>query len=124
MKDEIIELQLETKFVLIFLRVIEYVSSLEHTHFSDGGSQPPIAITQAQQAVAVDLELSGEASPELELGLSHPVIQPLSIQELLRESSRGKGLDLRGGSLLTGTSAAKAVCTLSTQADRYQRKDN
>ncbi|RXN22857.1 brefeldin A-inhibited guanine nucleotide-exchange 3-like protein [Labeo rohita] len=49
---------------------------------------------------------------------SHPVIQPLSIQELLRESSRGKGLDLRGGSLLTGTSAAKAVCTLSTQADR------
>uniref|UniRef100_A0A673FMJ9 Brefeldin A-inhibited guanine nucleotide-exchange protein 3-like n=1 Tax=Sinocyclocheilus rhinocerous TaxID=307959 RepID=A0A673FMJ9_9TELE len=101
-------------------RVIEYVSSLEHTHFSDGGSQPPIAITQAQQAVAVDLqlELSGEASPELELGLSHPVIQPLSIQELLRESSRGKGFDLRGGSLLTGTSAAKAVCTLSTQADR------
>uniref|UniRef100_A0A671KYV4 Brefeldin A-inhibited guanine nucleotide-exchange protein 3-like n=1 Tax=Sinocyclocheilus anshuiensis TaxID=1608454 RepID=A0A671KYV4_9TELE len=101
-------------------RVIEYVSSLEHTHFSDGGSQPPIAITQAQQAVAVDLELelSGEASPELELGLSHPVIQPLSIQELLRESSRGKGFDLRGGSLLTGTSAAKAVCMLSTQADR------
>uniref|UniRef100_A0A672LT36 ARFGEF family member 3 n=1 Tax=Sinocyclocheilus grahami TaxID=75366 RepID=A0A672LT36_SINGR len=101
-------------------RVIEYVSSLEHTHFSDGGSQPPIAITQAQQAVAVDLqlELSGEASPELELGLSHPVIQPLSIQELLRESSHGKGFDLRGGSLLTGTSAAKAVCTLSTQADR------
>uniref|UniRef100_A0A8C2FQV0 ARFGEF family member 3 n=1 Tax=Cyprinus carpio TaxID=7962 RepID=A0A8C2FQV0_CYPCA len=99
-------------------RVIEYVSSLEHTHFSDGGSQPPIAITQAQQAVAVDLELSREASPELELGLSHPVIQPLSIQELLRESSRGKGFDLRGGSLLTGTSAAKAVCTLSTQADR------
>uniref|UniRef100_A0A8C1Y5Q9 ARFGEF family member 3 n=1 Tax=Cyprinus carpio TaxID=7962 RepID=A0A8C1Y5Q9_CYPCA len=99
-------------------RVIEYVSSLEHTHFSDGGSQPPIAITQAQQAVAVDLELSREASPELELGLSHPVIQPLSIQELLRESSRGKGFDPRGGSLLTGTSAAKAVCTLSTQADR------
>uniref|UniRef100_A0A671L2W5 Brefeldin A-inhibited guanine nucleotide-exchange protein 3-like n=1 Tax=Sinocyclocheilus anshuiensis TaxID=1608454 RepID=A0A671L2W5_9TELE len=101
-------------------RVIEYVSSLEHTHFSDGGSQPPIAITQAQQAVAVDLQLefSGEASPELELGLSHPVIQPLSIQELLRESSHGKGFDLRGGSLLTGTSAAKAVCTLSTQADR------
>ncbi|KAG1941591.1 brefeldin A-inhibited guanine nucleotide-exchange protein 3 isoform X2 [Pimephales promelas] len=101
-------------------RVIEYVSSLEHTHFSDGGSQPPMAITQAAQAVAVDpeLELSGEASPELELGLSHPVIQPLSIQELLRESSRGKAADLRGGSLLTGTSVAKAVCTLSTQADR------
>ncbi|KTG05679.1 hypothetical protein cypCar_00020267, partial [Cyprinus carpio] len=92
---------------------------LEHTHFSDGGSQPPITIIQAQQAVAVDLELelSREASPELELALSHPVIQPLSIQELLRESSRGKGFDLRGGSLLTGTSAAKAVCALSTQAD-------
>uniref|UniRef100_A0A9J8C431 ARFGEF family member 3 n=1 Tax=Cyprinus carpio carpio TaxID=630221 RepID=A0A9J8C431_CYPCA len=101
-------------------RVIEYVSLLEHTHFSDGGSQPPITIIQAQQAVAVDLELelSREASPELELALSHPVIQPLSIQELLRESSRGKGFDLRGGSLLTGTSAAKAVCALSTQADR------
>ncbi|XP_051506824.1 brefeldin A-inhibited guanine nucleotide-exchange protein 3 isoform X2 [Myxocyprinus asiaticus] len=101
-------------------RVIEFVSSLEHTHFSDGGSQPPITITQAQQAVAVDLELelSVEASSELELGLSHPVIQPLSIQELLRESSCGKGFDLRGGSLLTGISAAKAVCTLSTQADR------
>ncbi|XP_077080176.1 brefeldin A-inhibited guanine nucleotide-exchange protein 3 isoform X2 [Siphateles boraxobius] len=98
-------------------RVIEYVSSLEHTHFSDGGSQPPMAITQAV-AVELELELSGEASPELELGLSHPVIQPLSIQELLRESSRGKAADLRGGCLLTGTSVAKAVCTLSTQADR------
>uniref|UniRef100_A0A8C2HGT5 ARFGEF family member 3 n=1 Tax=Cyprinus carpio TaxID=7962 RepID=A0A8C2HGT5_CYPCA len=101
-------------------RVIEYVSLLEHTHFSDGGSQPPITIIQAQQAVAVDLELelSREARPELELALSHPVIQPLSIQELLRESSRSKGFDLRGGSLLTGTSATKAVCALSTQADR------
>ncbi|XP_009305336.2 brefeldin A-inhibited guanine nucleotide-exchange protein 3 [Danio rerio] len=103
-------------------RVIEYVSTLEHTHFSDGGSQPPLAITQAQQAVAVDLDLgldlSAEVSPELELSLSQPVIQPLSIQQLLKDSARGKALDLRGGSLLTGTSAAKAVCTLSTQADR------
>ncbi|XP_072533637.1 brefeldin A-inhibited guanine nucleotide-exchange protein 3 isoform X3 [Salminus brasiliensis] len=102
-------------------RVIEYVSSLEHTHFSDGSSQPPLAITQTQQVVtAVDpgLELSTEPVPELELSLGNPVIQPLSIQELLRESSQVKGFDLRGGSLLTGTNAAKAVCTLSTQADR------
>ncbi|XP_049337253.1 brefeldin A-inhibited guanine nucleotide-exchange protein 3 isoform X2 [Astyanax mexicanus] len=102
-------------------RVIEYVSSLEHTHFSDGSSQPPLAITQAQQAVtAVDpvLELSNELVQELELSMGNPVIQPVSIQELLRESSQAKGFDLRGGSLLTGTNAAKAVCTLSTQADR------
>lgn len=106
-------------------RVTEYISSLEHTHFSDGSSQPPslTAITQqSQQAAGIDLgmELSCEPSPEAsELGLSHPVIQPLSIQELLRESGRGgRGLDLRSGSLMTGQSAAKAVCTLSTQADR------
>ncbi|XP_057198510.1 brefeldin A-inhibited guanine nucleotide-exchange protein 3 isoform X2 [Triplophysa rosa] len=98
-------------------RVIEYISSLEHSHFSDGSSQPSMTITQAQQVVSVELEMSGEVSPELELGLSHPVIQPLSIQELLRTRDRSKGCDL-GGSLLTGTSAAKAVCTLSTQADR------
>ncbi|XP_067092616.1 brefeldin A-inhibited guanine nucleotide-exchange protein 3 [Osmerus mordax] len=100
-------------------RVSEYVSSLEHTHFSDGSSQPTMTITQAQQAVDLGLELSGEACGEAtELGLSQPVIQPLSIQELLRESGRGKGLDARSGSLMTGTSAAKAVCSLSTQADR------
>lgn len=102
----------------------EYVSSLEHTHFSDGTSQPSSLTTitqQSQQAGAVDLgtELSCEPSPEAsELGLSQPVIQPLSIQELLRERSRGRGPDLKSGSLMTGTSAAKAVCTLSTQADR------
>ncbi|KAM8859046.1 brefeldin A-inhibited guanine nucleotide-exchange protein 3 isoform 1-T1 [Spinachia spinachia] len=106
------------------LRVTEYVSSLEHTHFSDGSSQPSSLTTitqQSQQAGAVDLgtEMSCEPSPEAsELGLSRPVIQPLSIQELLRESGRGRGLDLKSGSLMTGTSAAKAVCTLSTQADR------
>ncbi|XP_035029163.2 brefeldin A-inhibited guanine nucleotide-exchange protein 3 isoform X2 [Hippoglossus stenolepis] len=106
-------------------RVTEYISSLEHTHFSDGSLQPSslTTITQpSQQAAGVDLgqELSCEPSPEAsELGLSQPVIQPLSIQELLRESSRGgRGLDLRGGSLMTGNAAAKAVCTLSTQADR------
>ncbi|XP_028845073.1 brefeldin A-inhibited guanine nucleotide-exchange protein 3 isoform X2 [Denticeps clupeoides] len=97
-------------------RVIEYVSSLEHTHFRDGSTQPPMAISQAQQAV--DLEPDREPSTERELGLSHPVIQPLSIPELLQEAGRGKGLELRGGTLLTGTSAATAVCALSTQADR------
>lgn len=108
------------------LRVTEYISSLEHTHFSDGSLQPSSLTTitqQSQQASGIDLgmELSCEPSPEAsELGLSQPVIQPLSIQELLRESSRGgRGLDLKSGSLMMGTSAAKAVCTLSTQADRY-----
>ncbi|XP_062851519.1 brefeldin A-inhibited guanine nucleotide-exchange protein 3-like [Trichomycterus rosablanca] len=101
-------------------RVVEYVSSLEHSHFSDGSSQPPLAITQTQQASSVmgNPELSTESSPELELSLSHPVIQPLTIQELLRDNSQAKNSDLRSGGLLTGTSAAKAVCTLSTQADR------
>ncbi|XP_035987291.1 brefeldin A-inhibited guanine nucleotide-exchange protein 3 isoform X1 [Fundulus heteroclitus] len=109
-------------------RVTEYISSLEHSHFSDGSSQPSSLTTitqqsqQSQQAAGVDLglELSCEPSPEAtELSLSQPVIQPLSIQELLRESGRGgRGLELRSGSLMTGTSAAKAVCTLSTQADR------
>lgn len=67
-------------------------------------------------------EQSVESVPELELNLSHPVIQPTSIQDLLRENSKAKGFDLRGGSLLTGNSAAKVVCTLSTQADRYHAK--
>lgn len=76
-----------------------------------------MTITQAQLAVDLGLDLCGEASPDRELALSsQPVIQPQSIQELLRESSRGKDLDR---SLMTGTSASKAVCTLSTQADRY-----
>ncbi|XP_069033378.1 brefeldin A-inhibited guanine nucleotide-exchange protein 3 isoform X7 [Embiotoca jacksoni] len=106
-------------------RVTEYISSLEHTHFSDGSLQPSSLTTITQQsgpAAGVDLglELSCDASPEAaELSLSQPVIQPLSIQELLRESSRaGRGSDLKSGSLMTGNSAAKAVCTLSTQADR------
>ncbi|XP_069565452.1 brefeldin A-inhibited guanine nucleotide-exchange protein 3 isoform X2 [Brachyistius frenatus] len=106
-------------------RVTEYISSLEHTHFSDSSLQPSSLTTITQQsgpAAGVDLglELSCDASPEAaELSLSQPVIQPLSIQELLRESSRaGRGSDLKSGSLMTGNSAAKAVCTLSTQADR------
>ncbi|XP_047668184.1 brefeldin A-inhibited guanine nucleotide-exchange protein 3 isoform X1 [Tachysurus fulvidraco] len=101
-------------------RVVEYVSSLEHSHFSDGSSQAPMTITQTQQASSVmgNPELSVESVSDLELNLSHPVIQPTSIQDLLRENSNAKGFDLRGGSLLTGNSAAKVVCTLSTQADR------
>uniref|UniRef100_A0A3B4ASA9 SEC7 domain-containing protein n=1 Tax=Periophthalmus magnuspinnatus TaxID=409849 RepID=A0A3B4ASA9_9GOBI len=103
-------------------RVTEYIGSLERSHFSDS-SQPSslTTITQTLHSSSVDqgLELSTEPSSEAsELGLSQPVIQPLSIQELLREGIRGKGLDLRGGSLLSGSSVAKAVCTLSTQADR------
>lgn len=101
----------------------EFISSLEHTHFSDGSWQPPplTAITQQGDAVDLGLELSGEYSSETaELGCSQPVIQPLSIQELLREGGRGgrSMVDLKSGSLMSGTSAAKAVCMLSTQADR------
>lgn len=101
--------------------MVEYVSSLEHSHFSDGSSQPPMAITQTQQASSImgNPELSVESVPEIELSLSHPVIQSTSVQELLRENSKAKGFDLRSGSLLTGNNAAKVVCTLSTQADRY-----
>ncbi|XP_034040530.1 brefeldin A-inhibited guanine nucleotide-exchange protein 3 isoform X1 [Thalassophryne amazonica] len=106
-------------------RVTEYISSLEHTHFSDCSSQSSSLTTftqQSQQAVAIDLGLELSCEPSLEgsdLGLTQPIIQPLTIQELLTESSRGgRGLDLKSCSLMTGTSATKAVCTLSTQADR------
>ncbi|KAM8851468.1 brefeldin A-inhibited guanine nucleotide-exchange protein 3 isoform 1-T1 [Synchiropus picturatus] len=107
-------------------KVTEYISFLEHTHFSGGSSQPSSLATITQQSeqgpAAVDLgmELSCESGfKSSDIGLSQPVIQPLSIQELLKESGRGgRGLDLKGGSLLSGTCAAKAVCTLSTQADR------
>ncbi|XP_061284100.1 brefeldin A-inhibited guanine nucleotide-exchange protein 3 isoform X2 [Bos javanicus] len=107
-------------------RVCEYVGTLEHTHFSDGTSQPPLTISQPQKAprggLLGDLESEGspqEQSLEQESSLSAaPVIQPLSIQELVREGSRGRASDFRGGSLMTGSSAAKVVLTLSTQADR------
>ncbi|NXA13844.1 BIG3 protein, partial [Sapayoa aenigma] len=36
--------------LLFVLRVCEYISTLEHTHFSDGASQPSLTITQSQQA--------------------------------------------------------------------------
>ncbi|XP_070232851.1 brefeldin A-inhibited guanine nucleotide-exchange protein 3 isoform X2 [Bos mutus] len=107
-------------------RVCEYVGTLEHTHFSDGTSQPPLTISQPQKAprggLLGDLESEGspqEQSLEQESSLSTaPIIQPLSIQELVREGSRGRASDFRGGSLMTGSSAAKVVLTLSTQADR------
>ncbi|KAJ6660147.1 hypothetical protein lerEdw1_018074 [Lerista edwardsae] len=106
-------------------RVCEYISTLEHAHFSDGTSQPPVTITQAQQATG---GLQGEGQPadspqeltqEQETALSNnPVIQPVSIQELIKEGSKGRTFDFRGGSLMSGSSAAKAILTLSTQADR------
>ncbi|XP_056902615.1 brefeldin A-inhibited guanine nucleotide-exchange protein 3 isoform X1 [Takifugu flavidus] len=104
-------------------RVTEYISSLEHTHFSDGSLHQPslTPITQQGDAVDLGLELSGEYSSEiLDMGSTQPVIQPLSIQELLREGGRGgrSVVDLKSGSLMSGTSAAKAVCMLSTQTDR------
>ncbi|XP_065787344.1 brefeldin A-inhibited guanine nucleotide-exchange protein 3 isoform X2 [Muntiacus reevesi] len=107
-------------------RVCEYVGTLEHTHFSDGASQPPLTISQPQKAprggLLGDPESEGspqEQSLEQESSLSAaPVIQPLSIPELVREGSRGRASDFRGGSLMTGSSAAKVVLTLSTQADR------
>lgn len=110
---------------LCVLRVCEYISTLEHTHFSDGAAQPSLTITQSQQAPGGSHPDSepGEApqalTPEQETTLSsHPVIQPVSIQDLIKDSSKGRAFDFRGGSLLCGTSAAKAVLTLSTQADR------
>ncbi|XP_044780112.1 brefeldin A-inhibited guanine nucleotide-exchange protein 3 isoform X4 [Bubalus bubalis] len=107
-------------------RVCEYVGTLEHTHFSDGTSQPPLTISQPQKAPKGGLlgDPASEGSPqeqslEQESSLSAaPIIQPLSIQELVREGSRGRASDFRGGSLMTGSSAAKVVLTLSTQADR------
>uniref|UniRef100_A0A8D0T2P4 SEC7 domain-containing protein n=1 Tax=Sus scrofa TaxID=9823 RepID=A0A8D0T2P4_PIG len=107
-------------------RVCEYVGTLEHTHFSDGTSQPPLAISQPQKTprggLIRDPESEGsppEQSLEPESSLSAaPIIQPLSIQELVREGSRGRASDFRGGGLMTGSSAAKVVLTLSTQADR------
>uniref|UniRef100_A0A3P8UM47 ARFGEF family member 3 n=1 Tax=Cynoglossus semilaevis TaxID=244447 RepID=A0A3P8UM47_CYNSE len=105
-------------------RVSEYISSLEHAHFSDGSSLPPPSslTTFSQQSVDVALDLStgDESSPEvLDLNLSHPVLQPVSVHQLLRDSATsGRHLDLRAGSLMSGSAASKAVCTLSTQADR------
>uniref|UniRef100_A0ABI7X0L8 SEC7 domain-containing protein n=1 Tax=Felis catus TaxID=9685 RepID=A0ABI7X0L8_FELCA len=108
-------------------RVCEYVGTLEHTHFSAGTPQPPLTISQPQRApgdsgLLGDPEREDSAAeqnlePESSLSAA-PVIQPLSVQELVREGSRGRASDFRGGGLMTGSSAAKAVLTLSTQADR------
>uniref|UniRef100_A0A2K5Y8P6 ARFGEF family member 3 n=1 Tax=Mandrillus leucophaeus TaxID=9568 RepID=A0A2K5Y8P6_MANLE len=108
-------------------RVCEYVGTLEHNHFSDGALQPPLTISQPQKATGSagllgDPECEGsptEQSPEQGRSLSTaPIVQPLSIQDLVREGSRGRASDFRGGSLMSGSSAAKVVLTLSTQADR------
>ncbi|KAM6461719.1 brefeldin A-inhibited guanine nucleotide-exchange protein 3 [Liasis olivaceus] len=106
-------------------RVCEYISTLEHVHFSDGTSQPPVTITQAQQVAGEaqgDVQSTDspqELIPEQEAALrNNPVIQPVSIQDLIKEGSKGRAFDFRGGSLMTGSSAAKAILTLSTQADR------
>nr|XP_057920519.1 brefeldin A-inhibited guanine nucleotide-exchange protein 3 isoform X1 [Doryrhamphus excisus] len=106
-------------------RVTEYISSLEHSHFSDASSQSPSLPTLAQrsqQAAPTDgiLEPTYEPQDEaLESGSCPPVMRPPTIQELLGDGGRGgRGLDLKGGSLMTGPGAAKAVCTLSTQTDR------
>nr|XP_028579373.1 brefeldin A-inhibited guanine nucleotide-exchange protein 3 isoform X1 [Podarcis muralis] len=106
-------------------RVCEYISTLEHAHFSDATSQPPVTITQGQQAtdgLQGDVQ-STDSTQELTLDQetalrNNPVIQPVSIQELIKESSKGRAFDFRGGSLMTGSNAAKAILTLSTQADR------
>uniref|UniRef100_A0A7M4DZB6 ARFGEF family member 3 n=1 Tax=Crocodylus porosus TaxID=8502 RepID=A0A7M4DZB6_CROPO len=106
-------------------RVCEYISTLEHTHFRDATSQPPFTITQSQHATGglqADYQSAGspqDLTPEQETTLSNtPIIQPVSIQELIKERSKGRPFDFRGGSLLSGSNAAKAVLTLSTQADR------
>uniref|UniRef100_A0A3Q2HP55 ARFGEF family member 3 n=1 Tax=Equus caballus TaxID=9796 RepID=A0A3Q2HP55_HORSE len=108
-------------------RVCEYVGVLEHTHFSDGTSQPALTISRPQKTCGGS-ELPGapqgesaspEQSQEQEIPLSlAPALQPLSVQELVSEGRRGRASDFRGGSLMTGSSAAKAVLALSTQADR------
>lgn len=104
------------------------MGTLEHTHFSDSTSQPSLTISQPQKAsggsgLLGDLECEGLSQEQnLEQGPSlstAPVVQPLSIQELVREGSRGRASDFRSGSLMSGSSAAKVVLSLSTQADRW-----
>uniref|UniRef100_A0A8C5QJ64 ARFGEF family member 3 n=1 Tax=Leptobrachium leishanense TaxID=445787 RepID=A0A8C5QJ64_9ANUR len=104
-------------------RVCEYISTLEHTHFRDGTHQPPLTITQSQH-ISADVEhVSSDSSQEYHaaeeptLGKS-PIIQPVPIHELIKEGCKGRTFDFRGTSLMSGSNAAKAVCTLSTQADK------
>ncbi|XP_077437487.1 brefeldin A-inhibited guanine nucleotide-exchange protein 3 isoform X2 [Vanacampus margaritifer] len=79
-------------------RVTEYISCLEHAHFSAGPQAPPMAALARAEAAAP------RAGPP-----------PPTVQELLVQPG---GLDLNAGNLLSGPAAAKAVCALSTQADR------
>uniref|UniRef100_A0A6I8SXD3 ARFGEF family member 3 n=1 Tax=Xenopus tropicalis TaxID=8364 RepID=A0A6I8SXD3_XENTR len=98
-------------------RVCEYICTLEHTHFSDGMSQPSLTITQSQQLPSDCQEHATDCfqdySSEQEGSLSKsPILQPVPIQELIKEGAKG------GTSLMSGSNAAKAVCTLSTEADK------
>ncbi|CAJ0926836.1 unnamed protein product [Ranitomeya imitator] len=99
-------------------RVCEYISTLEHTHFSEGISQLPLTITQStdSQGLCAD-SLDQAKEQEASLGKS-PIIQPVPIQELIKEGSKGRSFDFRGNALMSSSNAAKAVCTLSTQADK------
>ncbi|OCT77997.1 brefeldin A-inhibited guanine nucleotide-exchange protein 3 isoform X2 [Xenopus laevis] len=104
-------------------RVCEYISTLEHTHFRDGMSQPSLTITQSQKLPSGcqehAAECSQDQSSEQEGSLSKsPIIQPVPIQELIKEGAKGRAFDFRGTSLISGNNAAKAVCTLSTEADK------
>ncbi|XP_037698916.1 brefeldin A-inhibited guanine nucleotide-exchange protein 3 isoform X2 [Choloepus didactylus] len=101
-------------------RVCEFVATLEHTHFSDAASRPSLTISQPQKAGGCGLLGAPEAedaAPEPGLGPKRS-LQPPSVQELVREGGRGRACELRGGSVLSGARAAKAVLALSTQADR------
>ncbi|XP_069090434.1 brefeldin A-inhibited guanine nucleotide-exchange protein 3 isoform X2 [Pleurodeles waltl] len=105
-------------------RVCEYISTLEHTHFSDGTSQPAVNITQSQQTTegaqtgsCKSYHQNVMSEHDAALG-KFPIIQPVPIQDLVKECSKGRAFDFRGGSLMSGSIAAKAVCTLSAQADR------
>ncbi|XP_077350790.1 brefeldin A-inhibited guanine nucleotide-exchange protein 3 isoform X2 [Festucalex cinctus] len=101
-------------------RVTEYISCLEHAHFSASPQAAPMsALTQrCQQGVPTAAGLvpetpGGEA--RVEADAPRPGPPPPTVRELLVP---GGGLDLNAGSLLNGPAAAKAVCALSTQADR------
>ncbi|XP_071997524.1 brefeldin A-inhibited guanine nucleotide-exchange protein 3 isoform X3 [Engystomops pustulosus] len=100
-------------------RVCEYISTLEHTHFGEGTSQLPLTITQSTDSQGLSTEFSQEQSKEQEASLGKsPIIQPVPIQELIKEGNKGRAFDFRGNTLMSSSNAAKAVCTLSTQADK------
>ncbi|XP_066461601.1 brefeldin A-inhibited guanine nucleotide-exchange protein 3 [Eleutherodactylus coqui] len=102
-------------------RVCEYISTLEHTHFSEGASQLSLTITQSQstdsQSLSADFPQEQTKGQEASLGKS-PIIQPIPIQELIKEGNKGRAFDFRANTLMSASNAAKAVCTLSTQADK------